>query len=605
MSLRAETARGLRSYPLALILFFVTSAVAAQPDWQASVDRWVLHRVQGGATTEFLVVLKSQADLRQAVLLDSKTARGWYVYETLAALADRTQGPVREELERLGVPHVSYWIANMIWVRADRSVVEAMARRTDVARIEANPRVRLERPGRESSNLAPAASIERGVLSTEAPQVFWNAGFFGQGAVIGGQDTGYDWDHPALIGSYRGWDGTTADHNYNWHDAIHSGGGICGADSQEPCDDSQHGTHTMGTMSGFDGGDNWVGMAPAARWMGCRNMNQGIGTPTTYSECFQWFVAPTDLNGQNPDPSMAPHVINNSWSCPPSEGCTDINVMKTVVENVRAAGILVVVSAGNSGSDCGSVSTPAAIYDASFSVGATDSFDNIAGFSSRGPVTVDGSQRLKPDISAPGVGVRSSIPGGGYSSFSGTSMAGPHVAGMAALVTSAAPCWAGNPEQLEQHLRDAALGRTTAQSCGGVPGSQVPNNTYGYGALRSMLPGEVCAGLLTLTVGEVVSGQTVELTVSGARSGEEVLFFASVTGPGLGPCSQSLGACLDIRLPVRPLGSGIANGLGVATLEVDVRAGLSGRVFLQAVIEREGQAVKSGLAVPLVSQSGR
>ena len=103
-------------------------------------------------------------------------------------------------------------------------------------------------------------------------------------------------DHPALKASYRGWDGSTADHNYNWHDAITSGnGGVCGLDSPEPCDDYGHGTHTMGTMIGNDmdsaepgwpnDAANAIGVAPGARWIGCRNMDVGNGTPTTYMDC--------------------------------------------------------------------------------------------------------------------------------------------------------------------------------------------------------------------------------------------------------------------------------------------------------------------------------
>ena len=87
-------------------------------------------------------------------------------------------------------------------------------------------------------------------------------------------------------------------------------------------------------------------------------MDQGNGTPTTYTECFQFFLAPTDLAGNNPDPLRAPHVINNSWGCPASEGCTTPNILQTVVENVRNAGILVVVSAGNSGPNCSTISDP-------------------------------------------------------------------------------------------------------------------------------------------------------------------------------------------------------------------------------------------------------
>ena len=166
----------------------------------------------------------------------------------------------------------------------------------------------------------------------------------------------------------------------------------------------------MGTMVGDDGGSNQVGVAPGAKWIGCRNMDQGNGTPATYAECFQWFIAPTDLAGNNPDPAKAPRD-QQFMGMSAIEGCTDVNaVLKTVVESVNAAGILVVVSAGNDGSACSSVLDPAAIYDVVLSVGATDgasTTDAIASFSSRGPVTVDGSGRMKPDVSAPGVSVRS------------------------------------------------------------------------------------------------------------------------------------------------------------------------------------------------------
>ena len=251
-------------------------------------------------------------------------------------------------------------------------------------------------------------AIEWNILKVNADDV-WALGFTGQGVVIGGQDTGYDWDHPALKGSTAAGTGRSADHNYNWHDAIHAAGSICGADSPVPCDDNDHGTHTMGTMVGDDGGANQIGMAPGARWIGCRNMDDGVGTPTTYIECFQWFIAPTDLAGLNPDPAMAPDVINNSWSCPPTEGCTRTS------PSCRRSSRTCARPASSSPSrpattapGCSSVNTPAAIYDASFSVGATTSSDAISGFSSRGPVTVDGSNRMKPDISAPGDGIRSS-----------------------------------------------------------------------------------------------------------------------------------------------------------------------------------------------------
>jgi subtilisin family serine protease len=454
--------------------------------WQAKVDPWVSASAASGPT-EFLVFLGEQADLGAAARLRTKAAKGRFVSERLRETAERTQGPLLARLLARGAEHQSFWVANMVWVKGDLGLVEELARRADVAHVYANPSVRFSGPVAQGpTDFRAPQAVEPGVAKVRAPEV-WAAGFTGQTVVVGGQDTGYEWTHPAIQGKYRGWNGATADHNYNWHDSIHSGGGSCGANSPEPCDDNNHGTHTMGTMVGDDGAGNQIGVAPGARWIGCRNMDQGNGTPATYSECFQWFIAPTDLGNQNPDPTKAPHVINNSWSCPPSEGCTDPNVLKTVVDNTRAAGILVVVSATNAGPGCSSVADPAAIYQSSFSVGATSITDVIASFSSRGPVTSDGSNRLKPNVSAPGVNVRSSVRGGGYATFNGTSMAGPHVVGTAALLFSARPSLEGQVGTVETRIQTTAFPLTTTQSCGSVPGSQVPNNTYGWGRVDAYL----------------------------------------------------------------------------------------------------------------------
>lgn len=468
---------------LTLSLFPLTRASAAP--WESKVDPWVLETAALGQT-EFMVFLSEQADVSGADRLETKLEKGTYVYETLRATAARTQAPVLTALEAAGADYRAYWVANFIWVRGDAAVVQAMAERPDVAHVYANPTVHLDllEPDAAEYPLSPD-SIEWNILKVNADDV-WAEGVNGAGAVIAGQDTGYDWDHPALKNQYRGWNGASADHNYSWWDAIHSGGGVCGSNSSVPCDDHGHGTHTMGTMVGDDGGSNQVGMAPGARWIGCRNMDQGYGTPTTYGECFQFFIAPTDLAGANPDPAQAPHVVNNSWSCPVSEGCTDPNILKTVVDNTRAAGIVVVVSAGNSGSSCSTVNTPAAIYESSFSVGSTTSTDAISSFSSRGPVSVDGSNRLKPDISAPGSGVRSSYPGGGYASMSGTSMAGPHVAGLVGLLIDTAPGLAGDVDTIEAIIQDSALQLTSGQNCGSFPGNVIPNAVFGYGRIDAL-----------------------------------------------------------------------------------------------------------------------
>ncbi len=497
-------------------------------NWRAKIDPWVWQTAQG-SQTEFLVFLQEQADLSGAEALPTKNEKGWFVYRQLTAVALRTQAPLLEQLRQRGIAHRSYWIANLIWVRGDLSDVLMLSRRREVARLVANPAVQLALPpSLEGTTPQATDGIEWNIQKVNADDL-WALGYQGQGVVIGGQDTGYDWQHPALKNAYRGWDGSQANHDYNWHDAIHGpissslmGEGLgskamgdaqalsltlalslrerepnspllvgeelgvrasdCPYDSPEPCDDWGHGTHTMGIMIGTDG-SNQIGMAPEAHWIGCRNMENGVGTPATYMECFQWFIAPTRIDGSEPNPSLAPDVINNSWSCTEKEGCTDPNILKAAVEAVRAAGILTVQSAGNGGSQCNTVKDPAAIYAASFTVGATDNSDNIASFSSRGPVTVDGSNRLKPDVVAPGVNVRSSVPGTGYAFNSGTSMAAPHVAGLAALLISAIPELRGQVPLLEFLIRASAVPLTTTQTCGGVPGSSTPNNTYGWGRI--------------------------------------------------------------------------------------------------------------------------
>ena len=490
-----------------LVLFVqpVPQAVLAASPSNVAPQVW--EATAGGGEADFLVILAGQADLSAAAALPTREARLRRIYDALREAAFRSQASLRAKLDAAGVDYRPFYVVNMLAVKGDRALVAGLAARPEVAHIVANPRVRqplpapspyVEGQGRgQPPSIPPTGGevgVEWNVAHINADDV-WALGYTGQSIVVAGQDTGYDWDHPALVGQYRGYNGVTATHDYNWHDAIHSGGGVCGPNSPEPCDDHSHGTHTMGTIVGSDGAGNQIGVAPGARWIGCRNMDEGWGTPATYAECFEFFLAPYPIGGDpftDGVPGLAPHVINNSWTCPPAEGC-DPDTLQTIIKNVRAAGIVVVASAGNSGSGCGTVQDPPAIYDAAFSVGATDSGGNIASFSSRGPVTVDGSGRLKPDVTAPGVGVRSSVPGGGYGLRSGTSMAGPHVAGTVALLWSAAPRLIGDVDITEQIIAQTARPRIDA-SCGGEPGGH-PNNVYGWGivdalaAVRGALPG--------------------------------------------------------------------------------------------------------------------
>jgi subtilisin family serine protease len=320
-------------------------------------------------------------------------------------------------------------------------------------------------------------------------------GITGKGIVISGQDTGYDWTHPDLISSYRGYSKEITRHDYQWFDAIDKASPLnkdslnpCGYNIKIPCDDDVHGTHTMGTMIGKDSSGTSIGVAPGASWIGARNMERGYGNPFSYLACFDWFLAPRDLAGKNPKPSLAPHVINNSWSCPTMEGCLNnhIDLFEKAISLLRKAGIMVVVSAGNDGGSCETMNEIPVTVSGAFSIGATRSNDSIASFSSRGPALILGKKQIKPDVSAPGVSVKSAFPGRKYGSLSGTSMAGPHVAGLAALLFSANPSLIGQVDKVEQIIRETSLPLYSSQVCSNISGGSYPNPVYGYGRVDAL-----------------------------------------------------------------------------------------------------------------------
>ncbi|MFL6375475.1 MAG: S8 family serine peptidase [Pyrinomonadaceae bacterium] len=469
-----------------------SGSLADQIRSKAAAD--VLAATANGGTPSVVVFLSEQADLSRAYSMKDQDARGWFVYNTLKDVAERTQAPIKDLLETDGVKYESFWAANMLVLDADQSLVEKLAARSDIARIDVNKPTRwIEDPvianKVDANRKDTPATVEWGVSNVNAPSI-WAMGFTGQGIVVGDLDTGTRWTHAALKGHYRGWNGATANHNFNWHDAVHSGGGSCGANTVAPCDDSGHGTHTAGSMVGDDGSGNQIGVAPGAKWIGCRNMDQGNGTPATYTECFQFMIAPTDLTGANPNPALRPHVLNNSWTCPTSEGCATKAELETIVNNTQAAGIFVEASAGNSGPACSTVSDPPAIYSASFSTGAIDINNSLAGFSSRGPSTFYTPNILKPNISAPGVGVRSSYSTTDttFANLSGTSMAGPHVVGVVALLWSARPQLSRDIAATKNVLQNTANpGVTVAlETCGGIASTAIPNNSFGYGRVDAL-----------------------------------------------------------------------------------------------------------------------
>ncbi|MEO7760929.1 MAG: S8 family serine peptidase [Casimicrobiaceae bacterium] len=549
-----------RRIAIALLSSFVALTAAA-----ATIDPFVAQSLAGGEELEFFVVLNSRADLDVAIDSAEPSAEPSARVKRITAVRDalrnhaaRTQAPLREWLDRRGIAYQSFHIVNALLVRADERLMRTLSKRHDVARIEGNPRINVLLPTPEQKSaivLKTLAAVESGITATNAPAL-WALGFTGQGIVVGGQDTGVAWNHAALKNQYLGWNGVSANHNYHWHDSIHaqvnpnSPSNPCGYNSATPCDDSSHGTHTMGTAVGDDGAGNQIGMAPGARWIACRNMDQGWGHPSSYLECFEWFLAPYPVGGTSAqgDPSRAPHVTINSWGCPPAEGCTALDILQQAVEAQRAAGIMTVVAAGNSGPSCNTIDDLPAIYDASYSIAAySSSTGSLASFSSRGLVSIDGSGRQKPDLAAPGVNVRSSIPGG-FAAFSGTSMATPHVVGAIALLWSALPKLKGDIAQTEAMLNGGAqaVSLTTAQ-CGT---SGVPNALWGFGKLDVM--------------GAYGAGSLLAVTLAGSGSGSVTSSPAGIVCGAT--CSAQFSPAAQVTLTATPDPGSIFTGwLGACT----------------------------------------
>lgn len=400
------------------------------------------------------------------------------------AQAAAEQAPLVNLAHHFGADAESFWLVNALLVRnGTRDLALALAQQPNVVGLTLERPIAATLPEPTAAPKRTRGSVEWHVSRVGAPDV-WAGGITGEGVVVGVQDTGIEATHPALITHERVVSGTQP-HDYAWHDAIHSdlsgnGSNPCGFDSPTPCDDHGHGTHVTGIAVGGTPTDN-IGVAPGATWIGCRNMDEGVGSPAAYLECFQWFVSPTKVDGSAPRPDLAADIINNSWACPPSEGCDSANTMllRRAVAALQAAGVLVVASAGNEGPGCGTVSMPPGMFVEALSVGSSTSSDTLSNFSSRGP----GERGVKPNIMAPGSSVRSAYVGGGYAVLSGTSMASPNVSGVAALVWSGAP-QVKNKVHLTHHILQSTATPFTNTACGGDDDAH-PNNAWGWGLVNA------------------------------------------------------------------------------------------------------------------------
>jgi uncharacterized repeat protein (TIGR01451 family) len=436
-----------------------------------------------------IVYLQEQANLE--LVSSGAVGRRDMSHRTLQALqttAARTQEPLLRLLESaraggLVRSFTSFWVFNGFAVEARPSLIRALAEQPAVGAIRLDHyRSWLEV---EEQEMGPplvdgASDVEWNVAQIQAPQVWASLNISGTGTTVAGMDTGVDWLHPALQAGYRGYNPHGSHvHAGNWHDAVNG--------TLYPVDDHSHGTHTLGTAVGRSG----IGVAPGAQWIGVKVLNSsGHGWDSWIHAGFQWLLAPGG------DPARAPDVVNCSWGS--SNGY--LTTFQADVAALRAAGIIPVFSNGNDGPLPQTVGSPASLSVA-FAVGATDSDDDVASFSSRGPSPWG---EIRPHVVAPGVNVRSSMPGGVYGTKQGTSMAAPHVAGLSALLRSAEP----------ELTVSATLHVITTTA---LPlGTPVPNNDYGWGRIDSLAavaavvhPGYISGTVTTDGTEEPIAGATV------------------------------------------------------------------------------------------------
>ena len=394
--------------------------------------------------------------LRQrAILPDGKglkrAERLARVIDALKKTSDGTQGPMRIFLrlrKRQGKVQdfTPLWVMNGFSVTANTSTINEIASQPDVLSITPDTIDIVP-----VSNLSTLSNPETNISLVAAP-LLWDMGYTGQGIVVATMDSGVDLTHPELSSRWRG--GANS-----WYDPF-------GQHPTAPFDASGHGTWTMGVILAGDTGGTSVGVAPGAQWIAVKMFNdQGASTATAIHLGFQWLLDPDN----DPLTTDAPLVVNNSWAY----GAPGCNLeFEPDLQSLRAAGILPVFAAGNSGPSAGTSHSPANNPSA-FAVGAVNSINsNIYSLSSRGPTTCGGTSSVFPDLVAPGVNINSTDLGGYYTTSSGTSMSAPHVAGGLALLLSAYP-------NLTVSQQETALISSAVDL--GISG---PDDIYGYGRLN-------------------------------------------------------------------------------------------------------------------------
>jgi subtilisin family serine protease len=468
-----------------------TQADLAASSKNDKIDPTLLSRLGAKGRSDFVIEMGFHADLSAAYQMDWKT-RGVFVYKTLQETALQTQKEVIAILGKRGLKYQSFFAGNEVMVfQGDLDTALEAANLVSVKYIRAPITVTIAPSsiftveiGPEYSS--PKATVDWGLTDVKAPNFWSTFSVQGAGVVVANIDTGVQWNHPALIGAYKC--GSDPSDPACWYDPSN----VCAGGAA--CDNNGHGTHTMGTMVGSDdpGLAYTVGMAPEAKWIACKGCESTNCSDLALNACADWILAPDG------DPANRPHIVNNSWG-----GGGGETWYLSKVQAWRAAGIFPAFSAGNSGSGCSTIGSPGD-YQESFASANHNSSRSASGSSSRGPSFFGHAPYTKPNISAPGTSICSTVPTNGWDcSYSGTSMASPHVAGAVALLWSCNADLVGEIDTTFQLLQDTA-DAPSAGNCSAPPDGE-GNYTFGYGYLNVLAAGNSACNLGELT-GSVSDG---------------------------------------------------------------------------------------------------
>ncbi|MEU6723834.1 S8 family serine peptidase [Nonomuraea wenchangensis] len=520
---------------------FPQAAAAAEP---GKIDAVVQADLEQDGKATFWVRMKGAADLSGARRAATKRAKAELVVESKTERAESAQRSLRTLLDARSADYTSYWIVNAVRVTADEKLAAEIAELPEVETIAPVRTLSLPKPDKATAE-ARVNAVEWNIDRIGAPRVWSETGNRGEGIVVATIDSGAQFDHPELAASYRGKnpDGTVT-HDYNWFDPAR----VC--PTSAPCDNNGHGTHVMGTMVGANG----IGVAPGARWIAAKGCELNTCTDASLLAAGQWILAPTDASGQNPRPDLAPDIVNNSWG---GDGYDPW--YKETVEAWVAAGIFPAFANGNEGPACDTSGSPGQ-YVISYSAGGFDVNNAVYARSSKGEG--EGGE-IKPNIAAPAVNVRSSTPGGTYDSYTGTSMASPHVAATVALIWSASPALQGDVANTRPLLDSTAVD-VNDTSCGGTAAD---NNVWGEGRLDAYA-----------AVNAAPRGETGDLSGT-VTSGGAPLAGAAVTVTGAVTRTVTTGA--DGRYTIPRLLEGDYEltaakfGYDTATARVTIAAGQS------------------------------